>query len=66
MKNKFYHLPIYDEKDNLITVLYGTYEILDSIASTYTAAAEFMESPNEIALMYRVAREIVKFLNELD
>lgn len=59
----FYKVPVYDETGDLITVISGTYEILDNLIDLYTRAAMYDGQPKGLCL--KIAYTIEDFLNDI-
>ena len=59
----FYQVPVYDEKGDVITVVSGTYEILDNLVDLYTRAALYPEQPKDLCL--KIAETIREFLDDI-
>lgn len=58
-----YQVPIYDNDGELITVIIGTYEILDNLIDFYTRAAMYDDQPKDLCL--KIAYKIEDFLNDI-
>lgn len=59
----FYQVPVYDNNGDLITVIGGTFEILDNLIDLYTRAALYPEQPKDICL--KIAETIREFLDDI-
>lgn len=59
----FYRVPVYDNNGDLITVISGTFEILDNLIDLYTRAALYDEQPKDLCL--KIAYTIEDFLNDI-
>lgn len=59
----FYKVPVYDSNGDLITVISGTFEILDNLIDLYTRAAMYDEQPKDLCL--KIAYTIEDFLNDI-
>lgn len=58
-----YQVPVYDNDGELITVILGTYEILDNLIDFYTRAALYPEQPKDLCL--KIAETLQREIDDL-
>ena len=58
-----YRVPVYDLDGELLTVITGTFEILDNLIDLYTRAAIYDGQPKNLCL--KIANALEDFLNDI-
>ena len=58
-----YQVPVYDYDGELITVIIGTYEMLDNLIDFYTRAALYDNQPKDLCL--KIAEKIREYLDDI-
>ena len=58
-----YQVPVYYDDGELMTVILGTYEMLDNLVDFYTRAAMYDDQPKEICL--KIAETLQRELDDL-